>query len=266
MQAARKINTEMTSLIRYNCEVCKDTGMEIYEEVDTETYGKPVKITVGRPCPACSGGLKANAERNKQLSGIPDNCIDSTMEDFDFDLYGQNMRALQKATSSFITDFEEWESRSMGMYFFSETKGSGKTFLSCCLANEIMERYGKRAKFIRCADILNRIQQDDDEGKHNLIDILSNTDLLILDDLGSRRAVDWLNDVLFRIIDARMALNKPILVTSNMDFDGLRKMNIDERVLDRLYNATYVIQLPEVSIRQQIARKKKTDFFNSLIS
>jgi DNA replication protein DnaC len=58
-------------------------------------------------------------------------------------------------------------------------------------------------------------------------------DLLILDEVGLQKNSDWEHEKLYEIINGRYEREKPMIVMSNEDIDGLRAF-LGERCVDRL--------------------------------
>ena len=72
-------------------------------------------------------------------------------------LYGdddQDAELGRKWSNAFILNFRKFRRDGKGFFVYSKTKGSGKTFLSICLANEVMWRYDVNVKFISILDYL----------------------------------------------------------------------------------------------------------------
>ena len=87
-------------------------------------------------------------------------------------------------------------------------------------------------------------------------------ELLVLDDLGQKKmGEEWLDDILFRIIDSRYQNKKVTLCTSNIE---LKKIRLDDRVSDRLNKMCQPIPLPEFSFRQKESIQKKKEFFKEI--
>lgn len=63
-------------------------------------------------------------------------------------------RRRKTTVNEFISRYEEFQSKGMGLYIHSSEKGSGKTMLSCCLLNEISKRYVGSIKFVNALDFL----------------------------------------------------------------------------------------------------------------
>ena len=96
----------------------------------------------------------------------------------------------------------------------------------------------------------------------NPIEVLCECELLVLDDLGQKKTGEnWLDDILFRIIDYRYQHKKVTLITSNIE---LKKLRLDDRVADRLNKMCQPIPLPDYSFRQKESREKKLEFLKGL--
>ena len=54
----------------------------------------------------------------------------------------------------FFNNFKTWEKSGKGLYLWSKTPGSGKTFLSCCVARSLMVKYDLRMRFVTAPDYL----------------------------------------------------------------------------------------------------------------
>ena len=88
-------------------------------------------------------------------------------------------------------------------------------------------------------------------------------DLLILDDFGAEKNGAWQDQELFRLIDYRYTRRLPVIVTANSPVDQL---DCNTRIVDRLYDMTVMIHLPEEGIRAKKADERKRRFLDSVIS
>jgi len=80
-------------------------------------------------------------------------------------------------------------------------------------------------------------------------------DLLVLDDLGAEKVTDWVQDVLFRIVDGRYRAVRPILVTTNLAPNDLPR-TIGERITDRLLEITVPVEIKATSYRMELAKAR----------
>ena len=112
-------------------------------ELDNKSY--IFEDSEGREFYICSDMLtKEETEFRKARSMVPFNFIGLKGKDFNWDIYGKDVNKAKKYVNNFILKFEQFRKHGMGLYIYSATKGSGKTMLSCCILNEISERYPLR--------------------------------------------------------------------------------------------------------------------------
>ena len=104
-------------------------------------------------------------------------------------------------------------------YIFIGEPGRGKTFLCSCIVNRLIE-LGQQVIYISAIQLvdlarkhaaLNRNDQDED-----LYEILTNCDLLIIDDLGTEHQTDFSNATLFAIVNARQLLHRKTIISTNL--------------------------------------------------
>ena len=103
--------------------------------------------------------ISQRAEKRRTLSMIPPEYVYKKASHFDWSLYAEEMAPQKKIANAFIVKFSDFRKQGRGLYIFSGTKGSGKTMLACCLANEIMERVDTSVKFITVPEYLELIKE-----------------------------------------------------------------------------------------------------------
>lgn len=112
-------------------------------------------------------------------------------------------------------------------------KGGGKTHMACVVANEVVRRHGKTAAFWPCADLMDRYYATLKDGADETVEMidqeLRGADVLILDDYGAENGTEFARSRLFRIVDERYRLFRPLVVTTNLAPEAL-----DERAYDRM--------------------------------
>lgn len=203
------------------------------------------------PCPWCRGISKSVAE--KRDTEMPTEYKGFMIDKFKWDIYDEDIEKKQKLTDHFINDYENLRDSGYGLYISSETKGSGKTYLACCIANTIINRYRISTKFVTMVDYLKALELNRQYGNHDYTDKYYQTELLILDDFGQIRGSDSKDRAFYSLIDYRQKRNKPIIFTSNVKTDALK---IDARIVSRIEAHSLKIGMPEVSIRQKIANNR----------
>lgn len=242
-------------------EFINNTPTQIVETI-IETYGR---LKVAQPfvvsCPYCKGGLVRRVKEVSDRTNLPIAYKGSTMNDFDWNIYGVDMGKKPQAVESFINDFVKWRDENKGLYIYSKEKGSGKTFLASCIANSLIKKYAISVKFVSANDLLDKAKISDTEGRNGKEDPIKQykeCQLLIIDDLGQNKTGEaWLNDVLFGIIDTRYQNRRVTIATSNLK---IHELPFDPRIIDRINEMTFMVDLPEVSIRTKKSNADKSDF------
>lgn len=235
-------------------------------------YNDPDFMTrVSCKCPACHGGFSGRVDAAKKLAGIPTTFYDSRLSAFDWDLYirddgtASNTGMHRNAVESFVQNFEEWEKKQMGLYIYSKVKGSGKSFLASCICNELMHTRAIRTRFVNASDLIDIVQSGDknspEEYKREPLKLLQNCKFLVLDDLGQRTNSEWLEDILYKLLDERMRNGRLTVVTSNMSIDSLP---YDDRIADRLNAMCLPLHLPEIRIRSKESMDKRNEFMREM--
>ena len=275
MGAINKESCTMKSTIsdeRIVCPRCGGSGMISYEKANPEVYGNSNPITYAEPCPACNGGHEAKVEQARKLSNIPVSYYDKPYNAFEWNIYKDedgkqfDLSKQERFVSSFINDFKKWDERGLGLYIWSHMKGSGKTFLSSCICNELMKLYAIQTRYVSANDLLDIAKSGDpdslDEYKRNPIKLLSNCKLLVIDDLGAKKAGnEWINDILFQITDARMTKKLVTIITSNI---AIKDLNLDDRVCDRINKMCQSLPLPNYCVRAKEVIEDRLSFFKEI--
>ena len=246
------------------CKICRGGG-KIWETRDVPGYGLADFVI---PCPVCGGGNIGQVRRER--ANIKSAFYHAFLREFDWSVYvdekGQtvDLHEMQTFVQTFVDRWEDWQKEGKGFYIWSKMRGSGKTFLASCLCNDLMERYGITAKFTSASELVTIAKTADktafDEYQRDPISIFQKCALLAIDDLGQTSG-EWLQDILFRILDARMNDRLPTLVTSNV---AISDLPFDDRITDRLTRLRFSIRLPDCCIRSKEAVNEKKAFLQRL--
>ena len=156
----------------------------------------------------------------------------------------QNIELIKKISMSFIDNFDNPNEKNL---LFTGNTGLGKTFLSSCIANELLKK-GKTVLYQTAPVMLDTII-DYRFGKENvskdMYENILNADLLIIDDLGTESINNMKFSELFNIINTRLlnSNNKVIktIISTNLSLENLFN-NYDERIVSRFignYNICY---------------------------
>ncbi len=184
---------------------------------------------------------------------MPFEFLNVTAKDFDWSKYTADTTDAKDMINRYIIHYKQLRDKGMGLYIHSGTKGSGKTMLSCCLINEIVKRYKGSVKFVNILDFLEMTKKgfsgDDAE-----VNAIRQAGLLVVDDIGVQMSKEWIDTVLYALVNDRYVGRLPTIYTSNLPPDKLR---MDDRIIDRIESTTYPVLLPEEPIRKATREQEK---------
>ena len=210
----------------------------------------------------CECGIRQREiqENRLKFASIPVNYKDVSLSDLRTSFYKKpESKAVFKATAELIKWYLEELDKNIesgkGIYFWSDTKGSGKTMLATALANELIHKHKKMVKFATSLDILDEIRSTYDphseETESKLLSDLVNTEFLVIDDFGTERATDWAGEKFYQIVNNRYINKKVTFYTSNCNLTTLK---YDDRITNRIREKSYLVHFPEESVREYKAR------------
>lgn len=169
-----------------------------------------------------------------------------------------------KSVNYWLDNLDDMMKRGIGLYFHSNTKGSGKTRMAVSIANELLDRK-IQVKFATSLQIINEIKStwshDSELNESKLLEQLSTTTVLIIDDFGTEQYKDWIGERFYSIINQRYVDNKVTIFTSNYN---LKNIDYDERIVNRIKERTYQIPFPEESVREHIAEENRKELFDGI--
>lgn len=218
---------------QYECSKCKDTG---YIKKDFSTV----------MC-SCLKQKIYDIEYNKANMG---NLERQNFEHFNVLLYSdkpdpekyqsdisprENIKLILNISKDFIDHFDKIEQKNL---LFTGKTGLGKTFLSSCIANELLKQ-GKTVLYQTASVMLDTIigyRFGKPNIPQDIYDHLLNVDLLIIDDLGTE-GVNQLKLVeLFNILNSRLLNSKKAtktIISTNLSLQSLFE-TYDERIVSRI--------------------------------
>lgn len=130
---------------------------------------------------------------------------------------------------------ENFDKNHHNLLFYGNS-GLGKTFLSSCIANRVMER-GFTVVYQSAGQIFTKLEGIRfgriTEGADILEKHLLESDLLIIDDLGTELVGRYTESELFRIVNTRILNEKSTIISTNLDLNNI-KTTYSERILSRL--------------------------------
>ena len=117
--------------------------------------------------------------------------------------------------------------------FFVGMTGLGKTFLSACIAKSLIEK-GRGVVFGSLPDFLRTVENEHfGRAQGNTLDTMIDCELLILDDLGSEFQTSFSESAIYDIINGRLNLCKPTIISTNLSSKEL-DARYNERIISRI--------------------------------
>lgn len=234
----------------FECPKCKGEGTVLWRDEDGHWFAED--------CP-CGIKKKRMEQERLKFAEIPKMYRDFVMKDLKSSVYlkTESKKVFSQAgqiVSDWLKKLPEELEKGEGLYLFSNAKGSGKTMVACCLANEIIKRYEKPVKFTTSLRILDEIKntwEDKVNTEGKLIEDLSRTEILIIDDFGADSGKEWINERFYSIINGRYVDRKITIFTSNCQISELK---YDERITNRILERSLEIPFPEESVRAHMAQ------------
>lgn len=159
---------------------------------------------------------------------------------------GSNEKLIS-AAQRYVNNFKEFRKNGKGLLLFG-TVGTGKTFISACIANALIDR-GYPVLMTNFARIANTVSGMW-EGKQEYYDSLNDYQLLVLDDLAAERKTEYMSEIVFNVIDARYRAGLPLIVTTNLTSEELK------HPADISYQRTFS-RLLEMCIPMEVEGKDK---------
>lgn len=222
--------SEEDLLPKYDCPLCKDTGY----------------ITSNGSTTMCSCLKQKLINISYNKSNI--NKLDvENFGNFNINMYSdevneekyhssvsprKNILIIKKIVDKFISNFDDPKEKNL---LFTGSPGLGKTYLSNCIAKQLMDS-GKIVLYQTAPIMLDNILDckfGKDDVPHDFLNNIYNSDLLIIDDLGTETINNIKFTELFNIINTRILNNKKTIISTNLSIQNLFSI-YDERIVSRI--------------------------------
>lgn len=228
-------------VMQYDCPTCQDTGY-----VDGQK---------------CQCFKKAAVDLLYTQSNLQEILQKENFDSFSFDYYSDTIRneatgmtaretakdAVRKAWQ-FIDTFDK---RFQNLFLYGNT-GVGKTFLSNCIAKELIDR-ANCVIYFTAFDLFDILAKNTFQRGRDMTgtqeDILA-CDLLIIDDLGTELTNTFVASALFQCINERIMRKKSTIISTNLSLDQFSD-TYSERIFSRITSHYTMIKLIGNDIRIQ---------------
>ncbi|WP_029232274.1 ATP-binding protein [Butyrivibrio sp. VCB2006] len=176
---------------------------------------------------------------------------------------GEDLKRFQGAVRNSEDFVKNFDSDYQNLFIYG-TVGTGKTFLSICVANELLKK-GHSVIYFSSLGLFTMLGEYafDYKAKQELHDIyedLYNCELLLIDDLGTERPTSFVLSELFSLLNERDLRKKSTIITTNLSLEDLQAIYSD-RISSRIISNYKLFKLSGQDIRKlkKIAKKESED-------
>ncbi len=224
---------------QYECTNCKDTG-----------YVSNVK---------CHCFRSAIIQLLYQQSNLGNILEQENFNTFDISYYSidvidrftgrsslETMRNALDTCRNFVDTFD----REKNNLFLYGDIGVGKTFLTNCIAKELIDQSKSVIYFsaFQMFETMAKGKFDKDKIAQNTNEYIVECDLLIIDDLGTELTNAFTASEFFHCINERLLCEKPTIISTNLSLDALKE-RYSERTFSRIASNYTMIRLTGEDIR-----------------
>ncbi len=215
--------------LKYDCQTCKDTGY----------------LDNGSRCNCLKQSLVSKAYKMSNLGNILEK---ENFQNFNINIFSQesfgkeklspreNMEDLVGIAEGFVNNFDENNGENL---LFYGTTGLGKTYLCNCIAKSLLDK--NKIVIYQTAFTILEILENRRFGKGNKdlgdyqYDLLFESDLLIIDDLGTEVSNTFTNAEIFNIVNTRIIAGKKTIISTNLTPNEISQIYTD-RIFSRIFD------------------------------
>ena len=215
----------------YTCPYCKDTGFIVKSD---------------GPAEKCKCFRKRESEVLLEQSGMAELLKNNNFSVMRTDVFDEETRDHFVKAVEYCRGFIDSFDTDYRNILFCGTVGTGKSFLSCCIASDLLDSY--HSVVYMSAKTLFDTLAEAQFSKEKLPEVsavrerIYDCDLLIIDDLGTEMTNSFVGTELFSIITERYNSRKSVIISTNLELAQLRDRYSD-RVFSRITGSYDVLRL-----------------------
>lgn len=251
-------------LLNDNVPNMKTLHEKLYELSEEKTilllrYGYPPDyLSMQYECPDCQdtgyiGNQKCHCFKQAAIdmlytqSNLKDILLSENFDTFSFEYYDDNtanpitgktayanMKEIHSVCRHFVSQFG---SSFQNLLFYGDT-GVGKTFLSNCIARELLN-HSFSVIYLTAIQLFEVFSKntfdagDEDNAPGDMLSYILECDLLIVDDLGTELTNSFTNSKLFYCLNERFMTKKSTIISTNLTINRINQI-YSERIFSRL--------------------------------
>lgn len=216
--------------INYSCNMCKDTGF----------------LETGEKCNCLKQAL---INKYYKMSNIENMLKKENFQTFDISIFSpepygednisprENMMEILNICEGFVFNFDE--DNEENLLFYGST-GLGKTFMCNCIAKALLDKnkiviYQTAFKILEIIEGYKFRRNQESEIYSDDYNLLFDSDLLIIDDLGTELTNTFTNTEIFNIVNSRLIEGKKTIISTNLSLKEIANTYTD-RIFSRIFS------------------------------
>ena len=261
-QGKKMLEGDEHALAELKGELCRLSGQKKKLLMDAgfpEDYLSPIY-----DCPDCHdtgyiGNQKCHCFKQAiinmlyEQSGIQKMLEEENFSSLSYDYYqGQDLERFKRNVSIAQNFVKTFNSDYHNLFFYG-TVGTGKSFLSGCIAKELIEKEYSVIYF-SASGLFNSLSRSMFDYKNistefrNLHKDLYDCHLLIIDDLGTEYVNNATTSMLFSLLNERHLSKKATIISTNLFLEDIQKI-YSERIFSRIMNQYTICRFSGPDIR-----------------
>ena len=228
--------------MQYNCPACKDTG-----------------YIGGEKCYCLKKQILSVSYEQSNIAKLLETDNFSTLSEEYYE--GEDLLHFREAVALCHNIVDNFESNKENLLLYGSV-GVGKSFLSCCIAKELLDK-GYSVLYFSSSHLFDVLAENDfrKDSKENLYtskEDIYNCDLVVIDDLGTEITNSFVFTSLFSLITERILRNKATIISTNLTLKHLMDLYSD-RIFSRITAKYKLCKLsgPDIRIYKKTASIRK---------
>ena len=217
-------------------------------------------------CPACQdtgyvGSRKCDCFRREEIrllyssSRLEEALSRENFSTLSFDVYDEEQRAAMPAIIDACRLFvQTFDGRFQNLMLYGPV-GTGKTFLTNCIAKELLDRSHSVVYFtaFQLFELLSPSHTEENDLRQRSEAVLD-SDLLILDDLGTEMLNTFTVSRLFQVLNERALRRRSTIISTNLSLKDFRDL-YSERIFSRITSSYTLLKFTgsDIRIRRKIS-------------
>ena len=217
-------------------------------------------------CPACQdtgyvGSRKCDCFRREEIrllyssSRLEEALAKENFSTLSFDVYDEEQRAAMPAIIDACRLFvQTFDGKFQNLMLYGPV-GTGKTFLTNCIAKELLDRSHSVVYFtaFQLFELLSPSHTEENDLRQRSEAVLD-SDLLILDDLGTEMLNTFTVSRLFQVLNERALRRRSTIISTNLSLKDFRDL-YSERIFSRITSSYTLLKFTgsDIRIRRKIS-------------